>query len=254
MLYIATMEQRGPQRGSDHPLAFLVDPELNYGREAMQRFLRSIGSAQTVLDLGAGSGGDLATARRVLGPAKLIGVDVRPVPPRGLVDVADEIHQLDVERDALPVADGSVDVVIANQVLEHTKELFWILHEVTRSLRRGGHLLIGVPNIAALHNRVLLAMGGHPTQMKAASAHIRGFTRPDLLRFFEDCFPGGYSIAGTAGSQFYPFPRALARPLARVAPSLAAFLFISLRKQSRYERQFLDYPVERQLETNFFLG
>ena len=37
-----------------------------------------------------------------------------------------------IERDDLPLADGQADLIIANQVLEHTKEIFWIFHEVSR--------------------------------------------------------------------------------------------------------------------------
>lgn len=49
---------------------------------------------------------------------------------------ADEIHVANIERDSLPLADGQADLIIANQILEHTKEIFWIFHEVSRSLKR----------------------------------------------------------------------------------------------------------------------
>ena len=42
------------------------------------------------------------------------------------------VFALNIERDALPFEDGSVDIVIANQILEHTKEFFWIFHQVSR--------------------------------------------------------------------------------------------------------------------------
>lgn len=65
--------------------------------------------------------------------------------------------QLNIERDPLPFADESVDIFMANQVLEHCKEIFWIFSEVSRCLKPGGCFIIGVPNLAALHNRLLLA-------------------------------------------------------------------------------------------------
>jgi ubiquinone/menaquinone biosynthesis C-methylase UbiE len=42
------------------------------------------------------------------------------------------VFALHIERDALPFEDGSVDIVIANQILEHTKEFFRIFHQVSR--------------------------------------------------------------------------------------------------------------------------
>jgi predicted SAM-dependent methyltransferase len=57
------------------------------------------------------------------------------------------VFALNIERDALPFEDGSVDIVIANQILEHTKELFWIFHQVSRVLPVGGQFIVGVPNL-----------------------------------------------------------------------------------------------------------
>ena len=108
-----------------------------------------------------------------------------------LAGKADEIHVANIERDDLPLADGQADLIIANQVLEHTKEIFWIFHEVTRSLRTGGHFLFGVPNICSLHNRFLLLVGRQPTQHKVCSAHVRPFSKGDTLAFLSACFPGG---------------------------------------------------------------
>jgi SAM-dependent methyltransferase len=171
--------------------------------------------------VGAGGGADLDAARACLPGAAFHAIESHAPSVDALRARGYTVHPLDIERDRLPFESGSVDIVIANQVLEHTKELFWIAHEVSRVLRVGGSFVVGVPNLASLHNRVLLAFGRQPTQIRSASAHVRGFTRPDLLAFFDDCFPGGYRCAGFGGSNFYPFPSVLARPLARAFPTLA---------------------------------
>jgi predicted SAM-dependent methyltransferase len=79
----------------------------------------------------------------------------------------------DIECDRFPFADETVDLVVANQILEHVNEIFWVLHECARVLRLGGILVIGVPNLASFHNRVLLAAGRQPTSLINASAHVR---------------------------------------------------------------------------------
>ncbi len=249
---------RGSQHSSEdahrHPLASWIDSDLHYGRDVVERYLRRAGSYDVLVDLGAGWGHDLRTARSVAPAAHLVAVEVQDRPLEALGRLADEIVHADIEHDALPLEDESVDVFIANQVLEHTKEIFWILHEVSRCLKIGGHLIIGVPNLASLHNRLLLMVGRHPTQVQLASAHVRAFSRHDLLRFFDLCHPGGYRLREWSGSQFYPFPGPSARLLARLAPGLAYSLFVHLEKQGPYDRQFVDYPKTADLHTRFHMG
>lgn len=236
------------QRGGQHLLAKFVDHTETYGRHVVRRFAERV-EPDSVLDLGMGAGNDLTIVRDVNPAARLYGVDFRAFAPPGV-----ESLMLDIERDRLPFADASLDLVMANQVLEHTKEVFWVFHEATRVLKVGGHLLIGVPNIASLHNRLLLLFGIQPTQHKLCSAHVRPFSKGDTLRFLEACWPGGYELVGFAGAQFYPFPRFVARPLAALWPTAAFSIFFLLHKTRAYGGEFARYPAAAELETNFFTG
>jgi SAM-dependent methyltransferase len=164
------------------------------------------------------------------------------------------VHQLDLERDRLPFETEGVDLILANQVLEHTKEIFWIFHEVARSLRIGGHFIFGVPNVCSFHNRVLMLAGRHPTQHKLYSAHVRPFSKADTLRFLEVCAPGTFELCAFAGSQFYPAPAGISRLLARAFPTAAFSIFFMIRKVRDYDGGFLTHPVDAALETNFWLG
>jgi hypothetical protein len=120
-------------------------------------------------------------------------------------------------------------------------------------LRVGGHLIIGIPNLASLHNRILLAVGCQPTSIKNNSAHVRGYTRSDFINLL-GCFPQGYKLEAWRGGNFYPLPRALAIPAARLLPSMAWGVFMLFRKMRPYNREYLDYPRTAELETNFYLG
>ena len=240
------------ERGGDHPLAAFVDNSETYGPHVIASYLASIAPFDSVMDVGAGGGRDLGAAKTLCPSAKLTAVDA--CPSEALRALANSVHVLDIEHDRLPARDESLDVVMANQVLEHTKEIFWIVHEMTRTLRVGGHMIIGVPNILSLHNRFLMLLGRHPTQHKLYSAHVRPFSRHDTEKFLEVCWPGGYEVVKFSGSQFYPFPRAIARPLARMFPGAAFSIFWLLRKKKKYESEFLAHPVKAQLETPFFLG
>lgn len=231
-----------------------IDRTLNYGRQHVQAFLDDASPFRRVLDLGAGTGADLELAKLASPSAERAAVEVHKPYAERLAASGIQVVKLNIERDSLPFDSNSIDVVIANQVLEHTKEVFWIFHEVTRVLPVGGKFIVGVPNLASLHNRLLLAVGRQPSPIKTASAHVRGFTKCDLLGFLEEVFPSGYALVRFGGSNFYPFPPALAKPLARVFPSFAWGIFLMLEKQRHYSGSIVRFPQERRLETNFYLG
>lgn len=242
------------QTGGSHFLAGFVDHSESYGPRVIAKFARMLPPVSTAVDLGAGGGRDLGIIKSIHPGVRTIAIEAGQEYAESMRGKFDEVHVSDIERDKLPFADGSVDLIMANQVLEHTKEVFWIFHEVTRSLKVGGHFLFGVPNVASFHNRLLLLAGRHPTQHKMVSAHVRPFSRPDTELFLQSCFPGGYELVAFAGSQFYPFPAPVARLLAGTFPGAAFSIFFLIRKTRAYHDEFARYPARAQLETNFWTG
>lgn len=57
-------------------------------------------------------------------------------------------------------------------------------------LKLDGILIVGAPNLAALHNRVLLLFGGQPTVLKLGLAHVRGLTWAGFRNFLRAVPPG----------------------------------------------------------------
>lgn len=229
-------------------------PELNYGRSVVADLAQTALPFDVAADIGAGLGADLMTLRRVQPQAELHAIEVHPPNQARLRDLGFEVHGVDIERDALPFSDSSLDLIITNQTLEHVKEVFWILHEATRVLRVGGHLLIGVPNLASLHNRVLLAAGIQPTVINNSSAHVRGYTKNDVVRLLASGHAAGFELVQCRGSNFYPFGPRLAKPLSARLPTMSWAIFMLFRKTRPYEEGFLQHPKTMELETNFYLG
>ena len=218
----------------------MIDRSLNYGRPIVRRFLEAARPYRRVLDIGAGQGADLLAARAVQPDCALYAVEAFPPNVEVLQRHGVEVVGLDLERDALPYEPATIDVVIANQILEHTKEVFWIWHEVARVLRPNGQLILGVPNLASAHNRLLLLLGRQPSVIKTASAHVRGFTRADLLQFLGEVWPGGFALRDHAGANFYPLPPLLARPLARALPRSRLGAVPAARKAAPVSRRIPD--------------
>lgn len=232
----------------------MVDKSLNYGRHIVERFLLESQPFESVVDIGAGNGDDLSMAKKIIPSSKLIAVECCSYFVEQLQNSGICVHRINIERDSLPYKDESIDIVIANQILEHTKEIYWIFHEITRVLPVGGKVILGVPNLASLHNRLLLLFGRQPTTIKTSSAHIRGFTKGDVLRFLEDCFPGGYELKDFGGSNFYPFPRGVAKIFAQAFPTMAWGIFLQLEKRRKYQNEFIRFPSQKDLQTNFYVG
>jgi SAM-dependent methyltransferase len=232
----------------------LIDVDEQYGRHVIQKFVGEISAVDVACDLGVGQGSDLGIVRSKFPKSHCHGIDFTTTNATKLLNSGIELHQMDLERDLLPFGNQSTDLIVANQVYEHLKEIFWVSHEVSRTLKVGGHLIIGVPNICALHNRIRFLAGVQPTQMKSYSAHIRGFGPNEIPKFLEVCFPGGYKLRGFTGAQFYPFPKKISRSLSRLAPSFSQSVFYLFEKRLPYVDQFLQHPELAQLETKFFVG
>ena len=234
-------------------LRAVVDRKLNYGREIVARFVADV-DARVALDLGPGLGDDIAAVRAAHPAARVVGLEAHAPYVELLRSKGAEVVTCDIERDAFPFDAKTVDLIVANQVFEHVKEIYWILHESARVLRVGGSLVIGVPNLASLHNRVLLAVGRQPTSLANWSAHVRGYTKPDLIATIDKPFPGGLRLVDSAGANFYPLPGGLARQAARIWPGAAWAFFGRFEKSLPYDGSYLRWPVDQHLETNFYLG
>jgi SAM-dependent methyltransferase len=140
------------------------------------------------------------------------------MPERGI-----DVSTVDIEHEPLPYTAGFFDVIIINQVIEHIKEIFFVFSEISRVVKTNGLVVVGVPNLAAWHDRLAILLGEQPTCLKTLGPHVRGFTVPSFRKFIE-C-DGYFKFSAFKGSGFYPFPAVCSRMLSRLFPSLATSVF-----------------------------
>lgn len=65
----------------------------------------------------------------------------------------------DIESGILPYRDQKFDLVICNQVFEHLKNYRGVFEDVIRVTKPGGYIIVGIPNLAHLINRLFLLLG-----------------------------------------------------------------------------------------------
>lgn len=193
-----------------------------------------VGRCSSLLDVGCGDG------RKTVAWAARMGV-----PPGGIAGVEGyglfrekasalfRVEDADLEADRLPFSDGAFDLVIANQVMEHIKNIFHLMGELCRVTRPGGHLLLSVPNLASAHNRILLTLGRQPTPIKIFCEHVRGFTSRSLAELA--LASGDFCQVARSGSGFYPLPPGPGNALASIWPGGAVYAVLLLRRQSEVD-------------------
>lgn len=96
------------------------------------------GKAGVMLDVGAGSG----LFREIFSTFQYIGLDLFPY---------DVVNVVADARIQLPFQDGSIDIVMLSNVLEHTPDPWLLVRESARVLKPGGMLIGTVPFIAHEH-------------------------------------------------------------------------------------------------------
>lgn len=135
----------------------------NYERDRwVAEQARLVSANSRVLDVGAGP----CPYRRLFAHCDYKTQDFMQYEGSSVVPLADREQwrygQIDYICDAaaMPVPDGSFDVVLCTEVLEHVPEPIRVIKEIHRILRRGGKLLLTAPLGSGLHQEPYHYYGG----------------------------------------------------------------------------------------------
>jgi SAM-dependent methyltransferase len=149
------------------------------GDERAQLFAQLVGGpGRRVLDLGCRYG---ALTRAYADGNDVVGVDVDRAALAEAAKLGIETRWADVEQ-PLDVPDGSFDVVVAGELLEHLRDPAAVVAEAGRVLEPGGLLVGSVPNAYRLKNRLAFMRGRPPEQ---DPTHLHLFSPSDVRRLLE---------------------------------------------------------------------
>jgi SAM-dependent methyltransferase len=95
----------------------------------------------------------------------------------------------DLAKQSIPFEDDYFDLVIFTEVLEHVPAPpSQVLREVRRVIRKGGKLILSVPNIAALHCRLKLLFGVQPlSDPDLPIPHLHEYTMKEITSMLKAC-------------------------------------------------------------------
>lgn len=204
----------------------------------------------SILDLGCGDGDFTLELGEEIGTKELHGIEIaeefRGQPEkRGI-----KVHIADL-NEVLPLDSESLDVVHANQVIEHIYKTDVCLREVYRVLRHGGYAIISTPNLAALYIIFSLVFGWQPTASAVsdemphlgnplnpsrkvrrernypAHAHLRIFTSAALKELLQY---HGFKVEKIVSVGYYPFAGKVGRFFSRLDPRHSVYLTVKARK------------------------
>jgi len=140
-------------------------------RDAETRILKCaslIGNHSKFLDIGCGDGKLAENFAHRAGFSQIYGIDndkecIRQAEKRGI-----NAKYIDA-TEKLPFEDNFFDAVLCSQVVEHLDNVDILLEEIQRVLKPGGKLMISVPNLCSLHNRIFMLFGYQPTVISPSS-------------------------------------------------------------------------------------
>jgi len=156
------------------------DPEPWAWERRRALLLDEIRPGERVLDLGCGAGRFTAALQHA--GAEPVGAELAEAAlRRARANVPGGDFRLLTPDGAIPLEDGSVDLVWCSEVLEHVPDTAGVLSEARRVLRTHGRLLVTTPS-HDLPRRLLIALARFDEHFDPLGQHVRFYSRRSLAR------------------------------------------------------------------------
>jgi SAM-dependent methyltransferase len=196
------------------------------------------------LDCGCDDGRFTSEVAHKLGTDAVYGIEIGEYSADLARERGVQVYSSDLNA-GYPFDDCTLDVVSANQVIEHVSDTDNFVREIFRVLKPGGYGVISTNNLACWHNIAALIAGYQPFPADVSGeagigkplalfhgeagslSHLRIFTYPALKGLLEH---HNFIVETIVGVGYYPFPAVLGNRLARIDKRHSAYLTAKVRK------------------------
>lgn len=210
-------------------------------------FMEPSTSFISLLDCGCNDGNWTLELGRRIGNVRLFGIEIveeqcRIAAKKGVHARAGDLNG------TFPFQDHSMDIVHANQVIEHIADTDSFIREIRRVLKPRGYAVICTENLASWHNIFSLVLGWQPFSLtnvcesrfqignplaihdKETSANPKSWQHQRVFAYrgLRDVFTEhGFEVVNCEGSGYYPLPNCFSK----IDPMHAAFLTIKVKRK-----------------------
>jgi len=119
----------------------------------------------------------------------------------------------------LPVKDEAFDCVVCVEGIEHVENPFFLVREMARVLRGGGHLVITTPNVMTIKSRLRFLLYSHLDYFRdfgcPPSAHLLPVSYPQMRVILDRCGLTVQAVKTNRHVKKWPHVHALLKPLIR---------------------------------------
>jgi SAM-dependent methyltransferase len=179
--------------GTSYDYHVRIKPRMIYTLEKISPLIQS---GSTIVEIGIGP---MAALIKVLKEAEVIGVDHVDDQAALCRNFNIELRICDLQVDALPLDDNSVDMILLLQVIEHLCVYpKHVLDKIYSKLKPGGYLVISTVNFVRISNRIRVLLGKNPLTHFEPSEdgrnHIHEFVPEELANYMRK---SGFSVEKT---------------------------------------------------------
>lgn len=150
-----------------------------------------------ILEIGSGAG-DLAKSLLDNGYQNINLIDIDNYLKEEIKNKVN-INLLDISYNPLPFGSNYFDMILAIAIIEHLENPFLIIRECSRTLKKGGKLIIAIPHIFSLRSKWQFLSKGDLMGYNEKNNHISLYTKA----IFKKVFLKDYRVIDEIFSQGY---------------------------------------------------
>ena len=231
----------------------------NVVSESRKKFMELLDTtAKSFLDLGCWDGANTVRYGKKIHTKNLYGIEIEKSKAKIASEKGVSVKISDLNN-KFPFKDNSMDVIVANHVIEHLTQTELFMNEIYRVLRKNGYAIIATPNLASWHNIFSLILGMQPfsgphvrisdhdvqavntmdkdkvkdllKSTKKSDEHLRHLVVMTYKELVKNLKKAGFTIEKNCGLGYYPLPPLLARLFAKIDIWHSHYIIVKVRKK-----------------------